>query len=397
VLAVLGVADARLLADTVDAVAAGDSARALRSLEECAEQGRDAASFASDLEGRLRELLVVQTLEHVPAELSLTAEADAALAEQAARVPHATVVRTLELVGEAMEAVRAGADPRTRLELALVKAARPEVDGSLRALLLRIERLEGGHSAAAAPAAAPSSGAAPADPDGGRGAGSDEQRRPDTGSPAGPTVALADAPSLAEAPSLSDAPSAAEARAPGDGPAAARAHAAHDDRDEARSAPTSAQPVLAAAGVAGDDPLNSLLAMWPAVVDLVRGENALLGALIAEARPVSASGDEVVLAFAMTAQFLKKKAEDPANRMTVGEAMRAITGTRWRLSYELRETPSEHRGGGGERSEEEWVRRFMAEFDAEEVAGEWPDAAAEPRGDADPAGARVVSGGEKDA
>ena len=41
-----------------------------------------------------------------------------------------------------MEAVRAGADARTRLELALVKAARPELDGSLRALLARIERLE---------------------------------------------------------------------------------------------------------------------------------------------------------------------------------------------------------------------------------------------------------------
>ena len=35
-------------------------------------------SFASDLEARARELLVVQTLGEVPAELSLTAEADAA-------------------------------------------------------------------------------------------------------------------------------------------------------------------------------------------------------------------------------------------------------------------------------------------------------------------------------
>ena len=142
VLAVLGVADARLLEETVDAVAAGDAARALRALEECAEQGRDAASFASDLEVRARELLVVQTLGQVPDELSLTPEADAALGEQAERVEHATVVRLLELLGEAMEGVRAGADARTRLELALVKAARPEIDGSMRALLARIERLE---------------------------------------------------------------------------------------------------------------------------------------------------------------------------------------------------------------------------------------------------------------
>ncbi|HEX5225407.1 MAG TPA: DNA polymerase III subunit gamma/tau, partial [Solirubrobacteraceae bacterium] len=141
VLAVLGVADARLLAEVVDAVARGDARAALTVLEECASQGRDAALFAGDLEVRLRELLVVQTLGGLPPQLALTPEADAALAEQAARVPHEVVVRLLELVGEALEAVRAGADARTRLELALVKAARPEVDGSLRALLARIDRL----------------------------------------------------------------------------------------------------------------------------------------------------------------------------------------------------------------------------------------------------------------
>ena len=64
-------------------------------------------------------------------------------------MPQAVLVRTLELLGEALEAIRAGADARTRLELALVKAARPEVDSSMRALLARIEALE----TAAAPGA----------------------------------------------------------------------------------------------------------------------------------------------------------------------------------------------------------------------------------------------------
>ncbi len=66
----LGVADARLLEETVDAVAGGRrEAGALRALEECVEQGRDAGSFAADLEVRARELLVVQMLGEVPAEL----------------------------------------------------------------------------------------------------------------------------------------------------------------------------------------------------------------------------------------------------------------------------------------------------------------------------------------
>src|SRR5205823_1332772 len=70
VLAVLGVTDASLLEETVDAVAAGDARRALQAMERCAEQGRDAASFAADLETRARDLLVLQTLGEMPAELS---------------------------------------------------------------------------------------------------------------------------------------------------------------------------------------------------------------------------------------------------------------------------------------------------------------------------------------
>ena len=322
VLAVLGIADSRLLEATVDAVAASDAAGALKALEECVEQGRDAASFAADLELRARELLIVQTLGEVPGELSLTPEADAALGAQAQRVDGAAVVRLLELLGEAMEAVRAGGDARTRLELALVKAARPEVDSSMRALLARIERLEqGGSVGATAPApSAPVPAAAP------------EQQAPEQQPPASPT--------------------------PVDSAAAA---------DSAPPAPPAA--VQAPARPSGQ--LEAVSAVWPAVVDLVRSENALLGALIAEAQPLAIDGQELTLAFASTAQFLKKKAEDPANRAIVGEALGTIAGGKWRLTYELREEHEPHeRAPAGEHSEQEWVRRFMDEFDAEEIVEE---------------------------
>ena len=109
------------------------------------------------------------------------------------------------------------------------------------------------------------------------------------------------------------------------------------------------------------------------MVDVVRAENALLGALIAEARPVEVQGEDLTLAFAST--FLKKKAEDPANRMTVGEALRVVTGARWRLTYELREDlagESAAQAPDGE-SEERWLARFMEEFDAEEIPAEQDD------------------------
>ncbi len=347
VLAVLGVADAQLLARTVDAVAAGDAAEALRALEECSQQGRDAASFAGDLEVRARELLVVQTLGEVPAELSLTPEADAALAEQAARVEHATVVRLLELLGEAMEAVRSGADARTRLELALVKAAKPEVEGSMRALLARMERLEatrGDRSDAAAEPPPGSRGAAPGGPPGAQAASG----------PAGSPQPSAGAAGGAE-------PSGARAGPGGSEPAA----------DETGAAPTTASaaaPSAAPVQVAPAGDLESFCAMWQGVVELVRAEHAMLGAVIAEARPVGLEGGDVTLAFPSTAQFLKKKAESPANRAAVGDAIHAVTGGRYRLSFELSAVAREQGSAPDETSEEEWVRRFMEEFDAEEIA-----------------------------
>jgi DNA polymerase-3 subunit gamma/tau len=356
VLAVLGVADAALLEEAVDAIAAGDARRALKAMEQCAEQGRDAGSFASDLETRARDLLVVQTLGELPDELSLTPEADAALQSQAARVDHATVVRLLELLGEAMEGVRAGADARTRLELALVKAARPEVESSLRALLMRIERLEQDRAAGG-----PAGTGGPA------------------GEAAGPPPAQAD-------PAGQDVPAAPERRAAAPEAAAPAAREAAPAAPEAaQAAPQPASPAEedAPPQAGSDEPaggaeppvlardLDTVCSVWPAVVEFVRRDHALLGALVAEAWPVAVDGEDLTLAFASTAQFLKKKAEGPANRQAVGEALRTVAGGRWRLSYELRDEPSGRtEPEQGEPSEEEWVRRFMEEFDAEEIAGE---------------------------
>ena len=141
-LAVLGVADAELLFDAVDAVAAGDAAAALGVVARLSRSGRDAGQFLRDLEMHARELLVVQTLGEVPPELRVTDDRDERLAEQAGRVGRAEVVRLLDLLANGLEAIKNGSEPRTQLELALVKAAAPDVDASTRALLTRIERLE---------------------------------------------------------------------------------------------------------------------------------------------------------------------------------------------------------------------------------------------------------------
>ncbi len=118
-----------------------------------------------------------------PELLAHTGGATSACVRRPGASGRAEVVRVLDLLGTALEAVRAGADPRTQLELALVKAATPQADGSTRALLARIERLEqalAGNSAPlpsppeptavpqappAPPLASPPAGAEPAEPE----------------------------------------------------------------------------------------------------------------------------------------------------------------------------------------------------------------------------------------
>jgi DNA polymerase-3 subunit gamma/tau len=351
VLAVLGVADAGLLEETVDAVAAGDVRRALSALSSYLEQGRDAGAFASDLEVRARELLVVQSLEQVPAELALTPEADAALAAQAARVENAVVVRLLELLGEAMEGIRAGADPRTRLELALVKAAKPEVDASTRALLARIERLEqGGRAPTPSAAPAPSAPAAAPDP-------------PD---PPAPTRPAPDLGASVERAYAGEAERATTTETPA---ATATTETPETSQTPAETPELVREAPVAVPVMAGD--LDSLVELWPAVVALVSAGHALCGAVITEARPMELAGEDLTVGFPTTAAFLKRQAEDPANRAIVTEALRELTGGRWRVSYELREelddTPESGDEPGGGYSEEEWVARFKSELDAEEI------------------------------
>ncbi len=352
VLAVLGVADEQLLADAFDAVQGGDARGALLTVARCLEGGRDAGSFMRDLEGRARELLVAQTLGEVPAELSLTPEIDERLLSQAQRVGAAEVVRLLDLLGAALESVRAGADPRTQLELALVKAATPRADGSTRALLARIERLEqalGNGSDGGGASVGGSLSAKRASSPRARGAAALETHHtPDPEAEQPSAVAVTEAPPAPP-------PYGQEEEPP---PAAANARA---EREDQAVAPAVEMP-----------PADDLDALWPAVHESVRAEHGLLGAVLNEAVPVSLTDKELTLAFAPTAAFLKRKAEDPSNRAILIDTLRRLTGRRYRVCFELSdELQPQDAQNGSAPTEEEIVARLMAELDAEELPEDW--------------------------
>ncbi len=399
VLAVLGAADADLLFGCVDAITDGDARSALHAAARLADSGRDLGRFFGDLEAHARALMVVQVLGEVPAELSVTPEQDQRLAEQAARAGAATVVRLIELIAAALRAMKDGADARTQLELALVKAATPDLEASVRALQSRIERLEARPAAPvgkapdraqtaagrAADGARPSAASAAPAADGPRPAAESVAPSPADGARGRTDVALT-------AQVAGQPPVAVSATLPGAGAADARqAQAAADEAAaavarELASSEDRAPAVTAVAVVDPDSPapepsfsagveldLAAFGQVWPAVVESLRRETPMLAALLEDAAPAALAGEGLTLAWPESSAFLKRKAEDPANRELIAKAIRTVTGSSLRLAYALRaegEPVPVAATAAPALSEDELVERFMTEFDAEELPPE---------------------------
>ncbi len=334
VLAVLGVADAELLFRTVDAAASGQPREALLAAADLAASGRDPSAFLRDLEAHARDLLVVGTLGEVPAEVAMTPDRDARLAEQAERVGRTEVVRLLELIAVALGAIKDGADARTQLELALVKAATPAVERSTQALMARLERLERGVAAAPAPVVA---------------------------SPA-PVPAALTPPTEVETAVTTVPVTVARVEHP----------AAEPDAPVVVDEVTVEVPVETPAGTAVATAvaidLQGLCEAWPAVVDAVRAENGMLAALLAEARPCELDGDRVVVAFGTDRSFLRRKAEDSAHRALVAQTLQTVVGRPMKVAYDLRD--EEAATAVAVLSDDELIERLRADFDAEEIIPE---------------------------
>jgi DNA polymerase-3 subunit gamma/tau len=332
VLAVLGVADADLLFGALDTVAAADPRAALLTAAQLARTGRDALGFVRDLEAHARDVMVVQALGELPAELRITPERDARLLAQAGRLGSGAVTRLLDLLAAALEATRNGSDARTQLELALVKAAAPAVDPSAQAMAQRIERLEAALAGASVSVRAESP-APPSEPAPG---------------PESPEPVPAPGP---EAPTPPSEPT------PPPAPAAEINGAAHA---VAVAVPANAVPALE---------LEGLRAVWPAVIDAVKASgNAICAAALAEAQPVAVEEGEVTVAFPPGAEYQRRKADDDEYRACVAAALRTVTGAQARIAYVLEErVVGETAAAPPALSEDELVRRFVAEFDAEEI------------------------------
>jgi DNA polymerase III subunit gamma/tau len=376
VLQLLGAADAELLFGAVDAVIAEDPKAVLLGVEEMARSGRDPAQFARDLLAHLRHLLVTQTVGEVPNTFVVTATDEDRLAAQAQAIGAATLVRTIDELSQALTAVREGDDARMAVEIALLKAARPDLDPSTEGLLRRIEKLEQQGTGSDQPRVLSREEGGLAD--------SPVRTPPPPAPPAG--EALTEDASTSEA-SEETAPieptESAEENPPagGDGEGGSgqarrpvfRPSDSESGEDSSGEKPSaSPDPPSAAPGPAGqgDLDLESITRVWPAVLDQLLQTAPALAATFEGARPVAFDSGEVTIGFPADHTFNKRKAEAPDKREQMAAALEAVLSEKLRPTYTVldgEDFPSETETEDSGVDHEALVEKIKSEFDAEEV------------------------------
>jgi DNA polymerase-3 subunit gamma/tau len=137
----LGGVGPEALIETTYALHERRAADALRMVDRLSNEGKDLGQFVGELLAHLRNLML---LPHAP-EVALAgvgAEERGPLEEQANAVPTAEVVRLVEALGDSLNRVRRGGDPKLELELVFLKLTRDYTEPDLEALLGRLETLE---------------------------------------------------------------------------------------------------------------------------------------------------------------------------------------------------------------------------------------------------------------
>ncbi|HWI21470.1 MAG TPA: DNA polymerase III subunit gamma/tau [Baekduia sp.] len=335
VINVLGVADDDLLFGALDAIAGGQAREAWKVAAALSDSGRDAGQFLRDLEVHARDVLVVQTLGEVPSQLAMTPDRDERLSAQAERCTDTGVVRLIDLLATAQRLAGDGADAQTQLEIALVKAASPGTDPTIKALQARIERLESALAGAPAPTASAPTTPAPE-------TAAPEREAPEPEAPAQPPAPeprAADTAEAVEEPSLQDLE-----------------HAAAEQQTPAP------KPLAPGAGL----DLALVQELWPAVLAALHERLPMVASSFAGATPVHASEQQITLGFAAGASFQRRKAEAKEAREALAEAFHGLTGVRPALEYTELE-PDAERPSAAILTDEELVATLKREFDAQEI------------------------------
>ncbi|MGZ4617862.1 MAG: DNA polymerase III subunit gamma and tau [Frankiaceae bacterium] len=314
--ALLGVTDAALLDEAVDALAARDGAALFAMAGRVIEAGHDSRRFLADLLARLRDLIIIDAVPDAEERGLLETYAPDQLDRmrgQASRLGPAELSRAADVMHAGLVEMRGTASPRLLLELVLARVLLPEAGRDPSAVLVRVERLERRFGLVAAGVAEAHDRPGPRAP---------QPETPGVGAVSAPVPAAHGEPAGPNA-----APPALVAPPP-----AGSARAAPPPLPPARGAPATA--------AGGDVDAAGLRQVWDQVLAAVRGRKRTTEALLAHAQVTDVRGSDVALRFSTS--HIARLFATGVNPDVLAEALREVLGGQWRVVVEGGDDP----GGG---------------------------------------------------
>jgi DNA polymerase-3 subunit gamma/tau len=129
--------------DVIESLITHDAAAVLTQVGAAMQRGHDPKAFTEQIVRFLREMFLSSM---APQLVQLADDHAKVAADMTARYGVASVVRAIEVLGEALVDIRRAPDPRLVLEVTLVRLASNVITNDTASLLARVERLESGAS-----------------------------------------------------------------------------------------------------------------------------------------------------------------------------------------------------------------------------------------------------------
>ena len=281
----LGVTDAALIDDLVDALAAEDGAAVYGTIDRVVEAGHDPRRFSVDLLDRFRDLILIDAVPDAPSRGLVDAPQDQAerMIDQAARLGAATLTRYAEIVHTALIEMRGTTSPRLVLELLCARMQLPDAAADSAAVLQRLERLERRASA----------------------------------------VAQAPVPTREPAPEPAAEPAATPEPTSEPEPAAA---SKPPERQQAPQPPEPPQPPKAQPS--GGLDTVAWRNIWPSVMQRIKDDSKTIWAMLDGAQVTDVSGEAVTISVAAS---LARRLAEERNSAVIVDAMKAEIAGSWKL------------------------------------------------------------------
>ncbi|HEY3507156.1 MAG TPA: DNA polymerase III subunit gamma and tau [Actinocatenispora sp.] len=352
----LGVTDAGLLDEAVDALAGADGAALFGAVDRVVEAGHDPRRFASDLLERLRDLIVLNQVPDAAANGLIAVPPDELerLTSQAVRLGPATLSRMADILHDGLTDMRGATSPRLVLEVLCARMLLPGGD-STADLLQRLETLEQ-RVATGVPVAPPGAAAPPAPPAPAvapplaPSVPPAASASPMSGGPAPSASAATASPAPAgPAPAATAPPVSAEPTVPapavpppgGSAPAGSVREAGVSSASAAGSepAPAATPPAPAATpapppapalppAVGGEVDIQAVARAWEPIVEHTK-RRRVVWSLLQNAAPYALDGDTLVLK-ARNAGIAGRFNDDTVVGV-LQDALQAVLGRKWRI------------------------------------------------------------------